>query len=115
MIEVREYVAADGKSPFTKWVKKLNAQAAARVTISIERMRDGNLSNVKAVGSGVSELKIDFGPGYRVYFGMEGQTVIILLTGGSKKGQQDDIAAAKDCWADYKKRKHLTKEMRPWR
>jgi putative addiction module killer protein len=68
-------------------------------------MEDGNFSNVRGVGSGVSEYKIDFGPGYRIYFAMEGQMLVILLCGGAKKRQKDDIEAAKAFWSDYKKRK----------
>ena len=73
-------------------------------------MEDGNLSNAKAVGAGVSEYRIDFGPGYRIYFGMDGGALVILLCGGSKNGQSDDIKAAKAYWADYKKRKRLARE-----
>ena len=76
-----------------------------KVTIALERLARGNVSNVKAVGAGVSEYKIDFGPGYRIYFGMDGDTLVILLAGGTKKDQQGDIAAAKNRWADYKQRK----------
>jgi putative addiction module killer protein len=68
-------------------------------------METGNFSNAKPVGDGVNEYKIDFGPGYRVYFGREGSAIIILLCGGTKKRQQRDIEAAKAYWADYKKRK----------
>ncbi len=60
---------------------------------------------MKPVGEGVSELKIDFGPGYRVYFGMDGRTLVILLGGGTKKRQRGDISAVQDAWTDYKKRK----------
>jgi putative addiction module killer protein len=70
-------------------------------------MEQGNFSNVKPVGSGVSENRIDFGPGYRVYFALEGTQIIILLGGGSKKGQQKDIALALERWQDYKRRKKL--------
>jgi putative addiction module killer protein len=62
----------------------------------------GNFSNVKSVGAGVSEITMDFGPGYRVYFGQDGDTLVILLGGGSKARQQDDIKAAKAAWARYK-------------
>ncbi len=105
MVEIRAYATEDGKSPYRKWFKKLNAAAAIKVTTALERMEDGNFSNAKAVGAGVSEYKIDFGPGYRIYFGMDGQTLVILLCGGTKKRQQDDIETAKALWADYKKRK----------
>jgi putative addiction module killer protein len=68
-------------------------------------MAGGNLSNVEPVGEGVSEYKLDWGPGYRIYFGQDGQTLVILLGGGFKKRQRKDIKAAKAAWADYKKRK----------
>ena len=68
-------------------------------------MEQGNFSNVKAVGSGVFEYKIDFGPGYRIYFGKDGGRLVILIGGGTKKRQAKDIAAAKGCWTDYKRRK----------
>jgi putative addiction module killer protein len=105
MIEVRQYTMESGKSPFKKWFAGLNSVATAKVTVALERLARGNVSNVKAVGAGVSECKIDFGPGYRIYFGMDGYTLVILLAGGTKKGQQDDIAAAKARWVDYKRRK----------
>lgn len=83
----------------------MNAAAAARVTIALERMRHGNFSNVKGVGRGVYELKIDFGPGYRVYFGKDGERIVILLGGSSKKRQQAAIAAAQAAWTGYRSRK----------
>jgi putative addiction module killer protein len=70
--------------------------------MALTRMEQGNLSNVKTVGGGVLEYRIDFGPGYRVYFGRDGDTLIILLAGGTKRRQQDDIAAAQTRWAEYK-------------
>lgn len=72
---------------------------------ALVRMEQGNLANAKSVGAGVSECRIDFGPGYRVYYGRDGDTLIILLAGGSKKRQQRDIEAAKERWRDYKARK----------
>lgn len=77
----------------------------ARVTRAIARMEQGNLSQVKAVGEGVLEYRIDFGPGYRVYFGRDGDALVILLTGGTKKRQQRDIDAAHAYWQDYKQSK----------
>ena len=71
----------------------------------LERIADGNLSNVKPVGSGVLEYRIDFGPGYRIYFGRDGELLVILLAGGTKKRQQQDIRAAKANWTDYRKRR----------
>lgn len=105
MIGVREYIDTAGRSPFTKWLRALNVQAAAKVTAVLERIADGNLSNVKAVGSGVLEYKLDFGPGYRIYFGRDGTRLVVLLAGGTKKRQQQDIRQAKVNWEDYQKRK----------
>ena len=105
MIEVREYVDPAGKSPFTKWVFELNVQAAVKVAAALERIADGNLSNVKPVGAGVLEFRINFGPGYRIYFGRDGDRLIILLAGGTKKRQQADIVKAKEYWTDYRKRR----------
>lgn len=79
--------------------------AAAKVTIALARMEQGNLSNAKGVGAGVHEYKIDFGPRYRIYFGKDGELLVILLGGGTKKRQQKDITTALECWADYKRRK----------
>jgi putative addiction module killer protein len=110
MIEVREYITEAGKSPFGKWFAGLNAPAAVKVTTALERIATGNFSHAKALGAGVSEYKLDFGPGYRIYFGMDGDLLVILLAGGSKKGQSGDIEAAKVNWADYKRRKRLAKE-----
>ncbi len=72
-------------------------------------MEQGNFSNVKGVGAGVLEYRIDFGPGYRIYFGKDGDALVILLGGGKKKGQQHDIAAAHERWKDYKQRKSQEK------
>jgi putative addiction module killer protein len=109
MLEVRYYLAADGSSPFADWFAELDAAARAKVTVAIARIGQGNLSNVKSVGEGVLEYKIDFGPGYRVYFGRDGNTLVILLTGGTKKRQQRDIKAAIGFWADYKASKRRTR------
>ncbi len=105
MIEAREYQTQKGKSPFGMWFCKLNAEAAAKVSVAVTRIGSGNLSNVKSVGKGVQEYRINFGPGYRIYFGRDGDALVILLGGGSKKRQADDIAEAQRRWADYKKRK----------
>ena len=94
MIDVREYLDAAGKSPYAAWFDRLNAPAAAKVATSLTRLAGGNFSNVKGVGFAVYELRIDFGPGYRVYFGKDGERLVILLGGGTKKHQQDDVNAA---------------------
>ncbi len=105
MIEIREYVGTEGRSPYGKWFDGLNAQAAAKVATALVRMEQGNLSNAKGIGAGVSEYRIDFGPGYRIYFGKDGDMLIILLGGGTKKRQQRDIEVAKTLWREYKQRK----------
>jgi putative addiction module killer protein len=107
MIEIREYVDEKDRNPFKKWREALDDVARARVTTALLRLEEGNLSRVKSVGHGVSELKIDFGPGYRVYFGQDGTTLILLLAGGTKKRQQADIANAQERWSDYKRRKRV--------
>ena len=81
MIDVREYLDSRGRSPFAKWFHDLNAEAAAKVTTVVTRISLGNFSNVKGVGSGVFEYKLDFGPGYRIYFGKDGEALVILLVG----------------------------------
>ena len=108
-VSIREYVDAHGGSPFGEWFSALNAPAAAKVTTALLRIEAGNFSNVKSVGSGVYEYRIDFGPGYRIYFGKEGDRLVILLGGGSKKRQQSDIAEAITLWAEYKKRARTEK------
>jgi putative addiction module killer protein len=105
VLDVREYIDSTGRSPFTKWLRALNVHAAAKVATALERVADGNLSNVKAVDNGVLEHKIDFGPGYRIYFGRDGDRLIILLAGGTKKRQPEDIRRAKANWEDYRNRK----------
>lgn len=104
-MEIREYLDGDGNSPFAAWFGKLDAQAAAKVTIAVVRMEAGNLSNVKTVGGGVMEYRVNWGPGYRIYFGRDGDRLVILLAGGTKRRQQKDIEAAQDRWLDYKQRK----------
>jgi len=105
MVEVQEYLCEDDSSPFADWFDGLNVQAALKVNTYLTRIGNGNLSNVKSVGSGVHECRIDWGPGYRVYLGKDGEKLIILLGGGTKKRQQKDIDQAKELWKEYKKRK----------
>jgi putative addiction module killer protein len=105
VLEIRYYLARDGRSPFEGWFAALDPIARAKVTVAIVRLEQGNLSNVKGVGEGVLEYRINFGPGYRVYFGRDGETLVILLTGGTKQRQRRDIAAAIEMWADYKQRR----------
>lgn len=109
MIRIEEYVAEDDGSPFRKWFDGLDSQAAALVTMRLVRLGNGNTSNVKPIGEGAAELRIDRGPGYRVYFGWDGTTLVILLGGGTKRRQQDDIQNALNHWRDYKARKRTKK------
>jgi putative addiction module killer protein len=109
MVDVREYLRRDGRSPFGVWFASLNPQAAAKVAIALVRLAAGNFSNVKGIGTGIYEYKVDFGPGYRVYFGKDGGRLVILLGGGSKKRQSHDIGSALANWHDYKERKQESK------
>ncbi len=109
MLDVREYLNDDGSSPFAQWFADLDAVAAAKITVALARIAQGNLSNVKGVGQGVLEYRMDFGPGYRVYFGRDGEVLVVLLAGGTKKRQQRDIEDAQTRWASYKRRKRLTR------
>lgn len=102
MIEIRQYIDPNGKDYFQAWFDRLKAPAAAKVTTALARIACGNWSNVKGVGAGVFEYRIDFGPGYRVYFGKDGDRIVILLTGGSKQRQQQDIQNAQKRWAAYR-------------
>ena len=105
MLELREYVDELGRSRYDQWLEVLEATTRVRVLRALTRLELGNFSNVKSVGSGVSELKIDFGPGFRVYIGRDGERLILLLGGGTKRRQQEDIDRAKTSWQDYKRRK----------
>jgi putative addiction module killer protein len=105
MIEIFRYQTALGKEPLTDWLGSLrDKQAQAKIRIRLKRLEAGNFGDCDPVGEGVMELREHLGAGYRVYFGRHGQTVVILLCGGSKKSQPADIKAAKECWADWKRR-----------
>lgn len=104
-VEIFEFRDLRGRSPFGRWFDDLDVFAAAKVQTALVRLENGNTSAVKGVGAGVFEAKINFGPGYRVYFGKDGVRIVILLGGGTKKRQDRDIADAKAVWAEYKARK----------
>jgi|SRR5580698_5591586 putative addiction module killer protein len=110
MVDIRQYLAQDGRNLFSKWFDRLNSEAARKVTTALYRIGLGNFSNVKGVGAGVFECRVDFGPGYRVYFGKDGEQIVILLCGGTKQRQQNDIAQAKEYWLEYKRQKRSE----PW-
>jgi putative addiction module killer protein len=105
-VKILVYLDAAGESPYQDWFDSLDVQAAAKVTVAVTRIELGNLSNVKGVGSRVQEYRIDYGPGYRIYFGKDGDRLGILLGGGTKRRQDKDIAEALARWTDYKKRKN---------
>jgi putative addiction module killer protein len=105
LVEVREYLDRGGRSPYAAWFDRLNREAAAKVVAALTRLQQGNFSNAKSVGAGVYEYRIDFGPGYRIYFGKDGERLVILVGGGTKKRQQEDIKTALARWQDYKQRK----------
>ena len=105
MIELVVYVTEEGKAPFDQWFDKLDTVAALKVRTALARIETGNLGDVKPIGQGVSERRISFGPGYLVYFGKDGDKLVILLCGGTKKRQSKDIEQAKVFWDDYKNRK----------
>ena len=102
--EVVAFRTNEGEVPFEDWLDELNDQRAiARILARLARVRQGNLGDCKPVGDGVSELRVDYGPGYRVYIGQQGRTIVILLTGGDKRTQDKDIRLAKQYWQEFKK------------
>jgi len=107
MVEIREYLDLGGHSPFAAWSDRLNGEAAAKVAAALARIQQGNFSNARGVGAGVYEYRINFGPGYRIYFGKDGDRLVILVAGGAKKHQQEDIKTALVRWQDYNKRKKI--------
>src|SRR3981081_3350241 len=98
MIQVEEFITDDDVSPFRRWFNDLDDQAAAWVTIAIDRLGEGNTSNAKPLAEGVSELRINRGPGYRIYFGWDGKGLVLLLGGGTKRGQQGELQNAPRPW-----------------
>lgn len=104
VFEVKEYIEG-GRSAFRGWFDRLDPVTAARIDRYVRRLEAGNFNAAKTLQGGVSELRIDIGPGYRVYYGMDGKTLVILLGGGDKRRQSADIAAAVERWQRYKKAK----------
>jgi putative addiction module killer protein len=107
-MKVQEYLDEQERSPFRSWFDTLDVQAAAKVSTALTRLSLGNTSNTKSVGAGILELKIDFGKGFRIYFGKDGEQLVILLGGGTKQRQQNDIATAIQRWQNYRLRKKGT-------
>lgn len=104
-LRILEYLDTTGVSPYRRWFERLDATAAARIAAYLYRLEHGNFSRVEGARGGVFELRIDLGPGYRVYFGKDGDTIVILLGGSTKKDQNAAIKRAVDAWQDYKRRK----------
>jgi putative addiction module killer protein len=105
--EIRRYITPDGRNPFAEWLSSLrDLSAVVKIEQRLDRVRLGNLGNSKSVGEGVCELKIDFGPGYRVYFGQVGSTIVLILCGGDKSTQEQDIRKAKEYWKEYGEREN---------
>ncbi len=105
-MNVHEYLKEDGASPYQKWFNSLDHVAAAKITVAISRLELGNTSNIKWLG-GIGEYIVDWGPGYRIYLAQEGNKLIILFGGGTKKTQKSDIREAKRLFLEYKNRKKV--------
>lgn len=104
-MEVCQYIDRLGRNAFGLWFDGLDGRTQARIAVVLDRVERGNLGSAKSVGAGVQELRLDFGPGYRIYFGRDGDRLVILLSGGAKKRQQADIALAQALWKEYKQRR----------
>lgn len=108
MYKIDHYLLENGTDPFCEWLAELkDIKARAKINVKIDRLSMGNFSSSKPLGEGISELKIDYGPGYRVYYGQSGNFVILLLCGGDKGTQKKDIEIAKEYWIDFKRRSAL--------
>lgn len=105
MYDLRHYVDREGQDLFARWLDRLrDRQAQARVAARLIRLKNGNFGDCKPVGEGVWELRVDWGPGYRVYYAIEGKRVVLLCDGGDKRTQAADIARAISRWNEWQKR-----------
>ena len=115
IIKIVEYLDGNDRSPFGVWFDRLPAAAAAKIVVALDRISRGLLGDVKSVGGGVSERRIDFGCGYRIYFASikKGNVIqiIVLLGGGTKKRQNKDVETAKDRWKDFKARRRKGEQL----
>jgi len=111
LIRIEEYIRPDKSNPYKAWFDRLDSQAAIKVATALLRLRQGNTSSIKWLG-GIGECKIDWGPGYRIYLCMDGEKLIILFGGGTKKSQQKDIAKARQLHQEYKQAKQQTNRFR---
>jgi putative addiction module killer protein len=105
VIEIRHYVTVAGRDIFDDWFSQLSdARTQAKIAIRIDRLAAGNVGDCKSLGGGLFELRIDWGPGYRVYYAVPGRELVLLLCGGDKRKQQADVDRAHQYFEDYKKR-----------
>lgn len=105
--EIRRYITIEGRIPFAEWLTSFrDLKTITKIEARLKRVREGNLGNYRSVGEGVCELKIDYGPGYRIYFGQIGSTMVLLLCGGDKGSQSQDICRAIEYWKDYRRREN---------
>lgn len=108
--QVREYIDEKGMSPFRKWLKKLGKSVQPKIQAKVLRIEQGNLGDHKALGDGVWEVRMNVGPGYRLYFGKAGKQIILLLLGGDKGSQKTDVKKAKEYWIEYKEQENAKKK-----
>lgn len=100
--EIERYVRPDGRVPFAEWLDSLRDRTArVRIKSRLDRVELGNLGDYRSVGEGVFELRINYGPGYRIYFGQIKLTIVLLLCGGDKSTQEQDIRKAQEYWREY--------------
>ncbi|MEG4005523.1 type II toxin-antitoxin system RelE/ParE family toxin [Microcoleus sp. Pol11C1] len=101
--DIQRYSTPDGKVPFSEWLDSLrDLKAKFKIERRLDRVGTGNFGDYRSVGEGVYELRINYGPGYRVYFGQVEETIVLLLIGGDKSTQEQDIRKAKTYWTDYR-------------
>jgi putative addiction module killer protein len=111
MYSIREYVSASGKNYYREWLRNIPKSDAARIDRRLANALAGNLGDIKAIREGLAEMRLHFGPGYRVYFGFEGREIIVLLIGSSKDDQSRVIPRALDLWRQYKKERNANGEL----
>jgi len=109
--QIVELLLEDGTSPYEEWFLSLDPVAAAKIAVAKFRLQQGNTSSIKWFG-GIGEYKVDWGPGYRIYLAKDGRRIIVLIGGGTKKGQKRDVERAIDLWKDYKRRKRAERKGR---
>jgi putative addiction module killer protein len=108
-MDVREYLTAEGKNPYRQWLDTLDVTTRARIQARVLRFSTGNLGDHRSVGGGVCEARVMFGPGYRIYFGKDGQQLVLLLLGGDKSTQAANVAQAQASWKAYQEDKRRGK------